>query len=194
MPWSVWLMCTCHVLASSAILPWNWYFLIPPSIHIIFVPILRWLHIIWQPINYKAIFRVYNNDAKKYILSLGPSVNDLWEKLKLADELYRVCYGFISFLVHTPFKLLIIFEILIPHFIIVQNFNISLFYISHSTGDYLKGRYDKATQVKLSRKRRLKVKKRSARVPTVYDLVYLDPSPNYCVKNESVGVHGMYIF
>lgn len=59
-----------------------------------------------------------------------------------------------------------------------------------NAGDYLKEQYEKSTQVKLNRRGRLQVKKSGVPVPSVVDLVYTDPSPNYCVQNETLAIYG----
>ncbi len=38
------------------------------------------------------------------------------------------------------------------------------------------------------------MKKSGVPVPAVVDLVYTDSSPNYCVKQESLGIYGNFIF
>lgn len=47
-------------------------------------------------------------------------------------------------------------------------------------GDYLREKYDEATQVKLNKRGYLQVKDSSFKVPTANDLVYLDESPDWC--------------
>lgn len=57
-------------------------------------------------------------------------------------------------------------------------------------GNYLREKYDGATDVQVNRRGRLQVKDMQIRVPTASDLVYLDESPDYCVRNENVGILG----
>ncbi|CAG9792502.1 unnamed protein product [Diatraea saccharalis] len=57
-------------------------------------------------------------------------------------------------------------------------------------GDYLKEKYDGATEVKVSRRGRLRLSHPRNDLPTVLDLVYLEESPNYCVKNDTLGSLG----
>lgn len=58
------------------------------------------------------------------------------------------------------------------------------------SGNYLREKYDGATDVQVNRRGRLQVKDMQIRVPTASDLVYLDESPDYCVRNENVGILG----
>lgn len=62
------------------------------------------------------------------------------------------------------------------------------FYIS---GDFLKDKYDGATEVKIT-KRGLHVKNAQYNLPTANDLVYLDESPDYCLRNKTIGSFGNY--
>ncbi|CAG7785381.1 unnamed protein product, partial [Allacma fusca] len=57
-------------------------------------------------------------------------------------------------------------------------------------GDHLKERYARATLVKLNKRGRLQVKRSADPVPTVYDLVYVESSPNYCYRNATAGIFG----
>ncbi|CAL8126480.1 unnamed protein product [Orchesella dallaii] len=57
-------------------------------------------------------------------------------------------------------------------------------------GDHLKDRYVSATQVKLNKRGRLQVRRSGVRVPSVFDLVFMEQSPNYCVQNETLGIFG----
>ncbi len=55
-------------------------------------------------------------------------------------------------------------------------------------GSDIKMRYSGATQVTMHQSRgRLTVANRHFKRPTRSDLVYLEPSPNYCVWNRRVG-------
>ncbi|KAI8423776.1 hypothetical protein MSG28_012798 [Choristoneura fumiferana] len=53
-------------------------------------------------------------------------------------------------------------------------------------GDYLRDKYEGATEVKVSRRGKLRLSDPRYRLPTAQDLVYLEDSPNYCVRNESL--------
>lgn len=53
-------------------------------------------------------------------------------------------------------------------------------------GDYLREKYDEATQVKLNKRGRLQVKDTRYKVPTAFDLVYLDDSPDWCRNNRQL--------
>ncbi|KAJ9582692.1 hypothetical protein L9F63_022959 [Diploptera punctata] len=57
-------------------------------------------------------------------------------------------------------------------------------------GDYLKDKYDGGTEVRVNRRGRLQIKDPRFNKPTANDLVYLDDSPNYCIRNLSVGSLG----
>ncbi|CAG0880916.1 unnamed protein product [Cyprideis torosa] len=57
-------------------------------------------------------------------------------------------------------------------------------------GDFLKQKYDGSTRVKINRRGRLQVRKRRHVVPTAEDLIYLQPSPDYCNRNESLRLPG----
>lgn len=59
-------------------------------------------------------------------------------------------------------------------------------------GDFLQKRYKAATRVKITRRGRLRVKSTRADIPTATDLVYLEPSPDYCIKNDSLGTFGTH--
>ncbi|XP_063897127.1 protein Wnt-5b [Helicoverpa armigera] len=57
-------------------------------------------------------------------------------------------------------------------------------------GEFLKDKYEGATEVKVSRRGKLRLSNPHYTLPTAQDLVYLEESPNYCVKNETLGSHG----
>ncbi|XP_030383347.1 protein Wnt-5 [Scaptodrosophila lebanonensis] len=60
-------------------------------------------------------------------------------------------------------------------------------------GDYLREKYEEATEVKLNKRGRLQVKDSQFKVPTAHDLVYLDESPDWCRNNRQLqwpGTHG----
>ncbi|XP_053693451.1 protein Wnt-5 [Sabethes cyaneus] len=60
-------------------------------------------------------------------------------------------------------------------------------------GDFLREKYDEATQVKINKRGRLQVKDPRYKIPTPLDLVYLDESPDWCRNNRQLkwpGTHG----
>ncbi|XP_066262326.1 protein Wnt-5b-like [Euwallacea similis] len=57
-------------------------------------------------------------------------------------------------------------------------------------GDYLRDKYDGATEVRVNRRGRLQLKDPQITIPTAYDLVYLEDSPDYCVRNDVKGTLG----
>ncbi|XP_019758074.1 protein Wnt-5b [Dendroctonus ponderosae] len=57
-------------------------------------------------------------------------------------------------------------------------------------GDYLRDKYDGATEVRVNRRGRLQLKDPRITIPTAYDLVYLEDSPDYCVKDDVRGTLG----
>ncbi|CAH0551653.1 unnamed protein product [Brassicogethes aeneus] len=57
-------------------------------------------------------------------------------------------------------------------------------------GDYLRDKYDGATEVRVNRRGRLQIRDTRLSIPTAYDLVYLEDSPNYCVRDSSIGSLG----
>lgn len=57
-------------------------------------------------------------------------------------------------------------------------------------GDLLKEKYDSAAAMKINRKGKLELVNNRFNPPTADDLVYLDQSPDYCVKNETTGSLG----
>ena len=59
-------------------------------------------------------------------------------------------------------------------------------------GDYLREKYDEATQVKINKRGRLQVKDRRYTVPSDVDLVYLDESPDWCRPNRKLQWAGLY--
>lgn len=54
------------------------------------------------------------------------------------------------------------------------------------TGDFLREKYDEATQVKLNKRGHLQVKDNRYKVPTANDLVYLDESPDWCRNTKQL--------
>ncbi|XP_060519678.1 protein Wnt-5b-like [Cylas formicarius] len=57
-------------------------------------------------------------------------------------------------------------------------------------GDYLREKYDGATEVRVNKRGRLQLRDPQVSIPTTYDLVYLEDSPNYCVKDDMIGLLG----
>lgn len=51
-------------------------------------------------------------------------------------------------------------------------------------GDYLREKYEEATEVKLNKRGRLQVKNSQFKIPTPHDLIYLDESPDWCRTNR----------
>ncbi|CAH2242234.1 jg25167 [Pararge aegeria aegeria] len=60
----------------------------------------------------------------------------------------------------------------------------------HARGDYLREKYEGATEVKVSRRGKLRLSNPNYSLPTAQDLVYLEESPNYCIRNISLGAPG----
>ncbi|KAG7296554.1 hypothetical protein JYU34_020346 [Plutella xylostella] len=57
-------------------------------------------------------------------------------------------------------------------------------------GDDLREKYEVATEVKVSRRGRLRLGQPGYSVPTAQHLVYLEDSPNYCVSDDALGSLG----
>lgn len=57
-------------------------------------------------------------------------------------------------------------------------------------GEYLKEKYDSAAAMRLNRRSKLEQVNQRFNQPTAEDLVYLDPSPDYCLRNETTGSLG----
>ncbi|KFB45524.1 AGAP010290-PA-like protein [Anopheles sinensis] len=60
-------------------------------------------------------------------------------------------------------------------------------------GDFLREKYDEATQVKVNKRGRLQVKDPRYQIPSALDLIYLDESPDWCRVNRQLkwqGTHG----
>ncbi|KAK2539703.1 Wnt5b [Columba guinea] len=57
-------------------------------------------------------------------------------------------------------------------------------------GDLLKEKYDSAAAMRISRKGKLELVNNRFNMPTQEDLVYVDPSPDYCLRNETTGSLG----
>ncbi|CAH1365022.1 protein Wnt-5b-like [Tenebrio molitor] len=57
-------------------------------------------------------------------------------------------------------------------------------------GNFLRDKYDGATEVRVNRRGRLQLRDTRFRLPTAYDLVYMEDSPNYCVRDERLGSLG----
>lgn len=62
----------------------------------------------------------------------------------------------------------------------------SVFLLLLQIGDYLREKYDEATQVKLNKRGHLQVKDSRYKVPTANDLVYLDESPDWCRNTKQL--------
>ena len=61
-------------------------------------------------------------------------------------------------------------------------------------GDFMKDKYDGATEVRVNKRGRLQVKNAQYNLPTANDLVYLDESPDYCLRNKTIGSFGIPFF
>uniref|UniRef100_A0A3Q2DMC2 Protein Wnt n=1 Tax=Cyprinodon variegatus TaxID=28743 RepID=A0A3Q2DMC2_CYPVA len=62
-------------------------------------------------------------------------------------------------------------------------------------GEFLKEKYDSAAAMQIGRKGKLELKDKRFNNPTPEDMVYIDTSPDYCLRNEttgSLGTHGRY--
>lgn len=57
-------------------------------------------------------------------------------------------------------------------------------------GDALKEKYDSAAAMKLNSRGKLVQMNSRFNAPTIHDLIYIDPSPDYCMRNESTGSLG----
>ncbi|KAJ8262046.1 hypothetical protein GJAV_G00161490 [Gymnothorax javanicus] len=57
-------------------------------------------------------------------------------------------------------------------------------------GDFLKEKYDSAAAMRIGRKGKLEQVNNRFNTPTPADLVYIDPSPDYCLRNETTGSLG----
>ncbi|XP_017773550.1 PREDICTED: protein Wnt-5b-like isoform X2 [Nicrophorus vespilloides] len=57
-------------------------------------------------------------------------------------------------------------------------------------GDFIREKYDGATEVRVNKRGRLQLGDPRYRVPTANDLVYLEDSPNYCVADPTIGSLG----
>ncbi|RZC41517.1 Wnt-5b, partial [Asbolus verrucosus] len=57
-------------------------------------------------------------------------------------------------------------------------------------GDFLRDKYDGATEVRINRRGRLQLRDTRFRLPTANDLVYMEDSPNYCIRDDRVGSLG----
>lgn len=60
-------------------------------------------------------------------------------------------------------------------------------------GDYLRDKYDGATEVRANRRGKLQIRDRRFSLPTANDLVYIEESPNYCLRNISLGSLGQSV-
>lgn len=57
-------------------------------------------------------------------------------------------------------------------------------------GEYLKEKYEGAIEVRATRRGRLQIRDPRFSLPTSSDLVYIDDSPNYCIRNITAGSIG----
>ncbi|KAB1254664.1 Protein Wnt-5b [Camelus dromedarius] len=57
-------------------------------------------------------------------------------------------------------------------------------------GDQLKEKYDSAAAVRVTRRGKLELVNSRFNPPTPEDLVYVDPSPDYCLRNDTTGSLG----
>jgi len=57
-------------------------------------------------------------------------------------------------------------------------------------GEFLKEKYDSAAAMRISRRGKLELVNNRFNPPTSEDLVYTDPSPDYCLRNETTGSLG----
>ncbi|KAG8138355.1 putative Protein Wnt protein [Naja naja] len=57
-------------------------------------------------------------------------------------------------------------------------------------GDFLKEKYDSAAAMRIGRKGKLELVNNRFNSPTPEDLVYIDSSPDYCLRNETTGSLG----
>ncbi|CAO2606368.1 Protein Wnt-5b, partial [Lemmus lemmus] len=57
-------------------------------------------------------------------------------------------------------------------------------------GDRLKEKYDSAAAMRVTRQGKLELANSRFNQPTPEDLVYVDPSPDYCLRNETTGSLG----
>ncbi len=57
-------------------------------------------------------------------------------------------------------------------------------------GDLIVKKYKGASRVKVARNGRLRIRRRTDKVPTANDLIYLERSPDYCHRNDTIGTTG----
>lgn len=57
-------------------------------------------------------------------------------------------------------------------------------------GDFLKSKYDAASEVRISKRGKLQVRKKRSVTPTAEDLVFLENSPDYCSDDKLKGTFG----
>lgn len=68
-----------------------------------------------------------------------------------------------------------------------------IFQIIHCPlGDFLREKYDEATQVKMNKRGYLQVKDSRYKLPTALDLVYLDESPDWCRNTKQLQWPGSF--
>lgn len=58
------------------------------------------------------------------------------------------------------------------------------------SGEHLKEKYEGAIEVRATRRGRLQIRDPRFSLPTASDLVYIDDSPNYCIRNITAGSIG----
>lgn len=58
-------------------------------------------------------------------------------------------------------------------------------------GEHLKEKYEGAIEVRATRRGRLQIRDPRFSLPTASDLVYIDDSPNYCIRNITAGSIGI---
>ncbi|CAG2101164.1 unnamed protein product [Medioppia subpectinata] len=57
-------------------------------------------------------------------------------------------------------------------------------------GDFLKDKYDGATEVKINKRSKLQIRNSRYSKPTTEDLLYMDESPDYCIGSGETGSFG----
>lgn len=60
-----------------------------------------------------------------------------------------------------------------------------------AAGEHLKDKYEGAIEVRATRRGRLQIRDPRFSLPTASDLVYIDDSPNYCIRNITAGSIGI---
>jgi wingless-type MMTV integration site family protein 5 len=57
-------------------------------------------------------------------------------------------------------------------------------------GDFLKDKYDGATEVKINKRSKLQIRNSRYTKPTSEDLLYMEESPDYCINSDQTGSFG----